>query len=167
MLTAIACADPRSPLSHGEPDAFSGELAGEIAGLRVGWCADVGGLPVEPPVAALMSRAREQAGAGIPAVGGAARPGHGETVARAIAARSEVFATVASALERFDVIAAPAAQVVPFPVEGRRTGRLHRRWAPGRAPAARAPRWRSALLEHAAGWEAATGLTARHPPSAG
>src|SRR6185312_5433086 len=41
----------------------------------------------------------------------------GETVARALDARSRVFASVASALTRFDVIAAPAAQVAPFPVE--------------------------------------------------
>lgn len=38
----------------------------------------------------------------------------GPTVARAIAARSTIFRTVAAVLERFDVIAAPTAQVTPF-----------------------------------------------------
>ena len=38
-------------------------------------------------------------------------------IADATAARSEVFGSVARLLERFDVLAAPAAQVVPFPVD--------------------------------------------------
>jgi amidase len=160
MLTAIAGADARAPLSYGDPDEFSGELAGAIAGLRVGWCRDVGGLPVEPAVAAVMARARArfvELGAVVEDVAldleaadlafetlralGYARLAHeapellgvvkdtvrwniergfeldGETVARAIAARGEVFATVAAACSRFDVLAAPAAQVVPFPIE--------------------------------------------------
>ena len=41
----------------------------------------------------------------------------GATVGRALAARSAVFATVADLLGRFDLLAAPAAQVAPFPVE--------------------------------------------------
>jgi amidase len=41
----------------------------------------------------------------------------GPAIARAIALRSEVFVTVADALERFEMIVAPSAQVVPFPVE--------------------------------------------------
>ncbi len=41
----------------------------------------------------------------------------GPAVARAIAARSAVFATVAELLERFDLLVAPAAQVVPFAVD--------------------------------------------------
>jgi amidase len=155
-----AGADARAPLSYGDPDEFSGELAGAIAGLRVGWCRDVGGLPVEPAVAAVMARARArfvELGAVVEDVAldleaadlafetlralGYARLAHeapellgvvkdtvrwniergfeldGETVARAIAARGEVFATVAAACSRFDVLAAPAAQVVPFPIE--------------------------------------------------
>jgi amidase len=41
----------------------------------------------------------------------------GPAVARAIALRSEVFATVAGALQKLDLLVAPSAQVVPFPVE--------------------------------------------------
>jgi amidase len=41
----------------------------------------------------------------------------GAAVARAIAARADVFRAVAALLERFDVLAAPAAQVAPFPAE--------------------------------------------------
>jgi amidase len=161
MLTAIAGPDPASPLSHGDPAAFSGELAGTIAGLRVAWCPDVGGLPIEPAVASVIARAREQlvdlgavvedvaldlAGADLAfetfrALGFVRTLGaqlaelrdvakdtvrwnverglelDGETVARATAARTAVFNAVADMLCRFDVIAAPAAQVVPFAIE--------------------------------------------------
>ena len=41
----------------------------------------------------------------------------GPAVARALAARSAVFATVAELLERFDLLVAPSAQVVPFAVD--------------------------------------------------
>ena len=38
-------------------------------------------------------------------------------MARATTARSDVFAAVAALLERFDALAAPSAQVAPFPAE--------------------------------------------------
>jgi amidase len=161
MLTAIAGPDAGSPLSHGHPDELSRELAGAIAGLRVAWCPDVGGLPIEPAVASVIARARErfvELGAVVEdvaldftradlafetfrALGFVRIIGpqlsqlrdvvkdtvrwnvergfalDGETVARAIAARTEVFSAVACVLSQFDVLAAPAAQVVPFPVE--------------------------------------------------
>ena len=41
----------------------------------------------------------------------------GPAIASAMLARSEVFRTVAQLLQRFDVLAAPSAQVAPFPVE--------------------------------------------------
>jgi amidase len=41
----------------------------------------------------------------------------GPAVARAQIARGEFFALVADLLQRFDLIAAPSAQVAPFPVE--------------------------------------------------
>jgi amidase len=41
----------------------------------------------------------------------------GPAIARAIALRSEVFVTVADALEQVDLLVAPSAQVVPFPLE--------------------------------------------------
>jgi amidase len=234
MLTAIAGREPRSPLSHGDPSDFSGALAGTIAGLRVAWSPDVGGLPVEPAVASVIARAREvfvELGAVVEDVAldfdgadlafetiralGFLRLAElrdvvkdtvrwniergfdldGETVARAIAARAEVFGAVASVLSRFDVLAAPAAQVAPFPVDveyprsvagvemphyigwmracSRITASAH--------PVAAVPagftddglpvglqlvgrhRGDRRLLDHAAAWEAATGLTARRP----
>jgi amidase len=206
----------------------------------VGWCPDVGGLPVDPAVAAVMARARTQfvelgalvedvaldldsadlAFETLRALGYAqlADPDvpelldivkdtvrwnvergfelDGETVAQAIQARSGAFATVASALERFDVLAAPAAQVVPFPVEVEYPTtvagvpmphyigwmRACSRLTVSSHPVAAVPagftddglpvglqlvgRYRGdrRLLEHAAAWEAATGLTARRPP---
>jgi amidase len=58
MLTAICAPDPGSPLSHGDPAVFAGELNGDVAGLRVAWCPDVGGLPIEPEVMAVLDDAR-------------------------------------------------------------------------------------------------------------
>ena len=60
MLTAIAGPDVRSPLSHGDPAAFAGELRADLDGLRVAWCPDVGGLPIEPAVQAVLTGARER-----------------------------------------------------------------------------------------------------------
>jgi amidase len=119
----------------------------------------------------------------------------GPALARAIAARSAVFATVAELLERFDVLAAPAAQVVPFPVDleypAQVAGvvmphylgwmRVCSRITVSAHPVVAIPagftdsglpvgmqfvgRYRDdrRLLEHAAGWEAASRLTERHP----
>lgn len=158
MLTAMAGPAPRAPLSHGDPAAFAGELEGDLRGLRVAWCRDVGGLPFEPAVLEVADGARDRfraAGAVVQAVdldlrgaddafevlraiGFAGAFGgqldemrgivkdtviwnveqglalDGAAVARAVGARGEVFRKVAAVLERFDVIAAPAAQVVPF-----------------------------------------------------
>jgi amidase len=111
-------------------------------------------------------------------------------------AKSEVFMAVTDVLQRFDVLAAPAAQVAPFPVEQeyptevagvpmphylgwmRACSRITVSAHPVAAvPAGFTPtglpvglqfvgRYRGdrRLLEHAAAWEAATGLTGRHPP---
>ena len=63
MLAAIAGPDPGAPLSHGgDPDAFAGELHGKLAGLRVAWCPDVGGLPIAPEVLAVLAEARDRFG---------------------------------------------------------------------------------------------------------
>jgi amidase len=111
-------------------------------------------------------------------------------------ARSEVFTAVAGLLEGFDVLAAPSAQVVPFPVEQEYPTevagvtmphylgwmRVCSRITMSAHPVAAVPagftsgglpvglqlvgRYRGdrRLLEHAAAWEAASGLTRRHPP---
>lgn len=161
MLTAIVGSDPRAPLSHGDPAAFTGPLGAELDGLRVAWSPDVGGLPIEPAVGTVLADARRQfvaLGADVDevdldlngadgafetmrALGFASLLGpqlsqlrgivkdtiiwnveqglalDGPTVARAISARGAIFRTVAAALERFDVIAAPTAQVSPFDAE--------------------------------------------------
>jgi amidase len=161
MLTAISGRDPRSPLSHGDPAAFVAELRGQLVGLRVAWCPDLGGLPIEPEVLQVLGTARAQLDAAgcdvrdvaidlsaadeafetlravsfvrafapiLPTLRKTAKEAllwnieqgmalDGPAVARAIAARSAVFATVAELLERFDVLVAPAAQVVPFAID--------------------------------------------------
>jgi amidase len=163
MLTAIAGPDPRDPLSHGHdaPGAFARLAPDDLRGLRVAWCPDVGGLPVDPAVRAVVADARERfTGAGahvvdvalddiadaadrafetlralgfargiydeLPAGSEAllkdtiiwnaeqGRALDGLTVARAQAARGAVFRRVAALLEDYDVLVAPAAQVVPF-----------------------------------------------------
>jgi amidase len=240
MLTAIAGPDHRSPLSHGDPATFAGELRGDLRGLRVAWSRDLGGLPIEPEVLAVLAEARErlvelgcevqdvdldlsiadEAFETLRAVGfvrafGAAPPELRETlketivwnvdqglaldgpaVARAISARSDVFASVAELLRAFDVLAAPTAQVAPFPVEWEYPAEVagvpmpnYLRWMRACSritvtahPVAALPagftddgrpvgmqlvgRYRGdrRLLEHAAAWEAASGLTERHPP---
>lgn len=165
MLTAIAGPDPRDPLSagHDAPGAFApADLApAELRGLRVAWCPDVGGLPVDPAVRAVLDEARDRFAAegaqveeiSLADVGAAAdlafetlravgfarlvleelpaaaraqlkdtiiwnaeqgRALDGLTVARAQAARGTVFRRISALLKDYDVLVAPAAQVVPF-----------------------------------------------------
>jgi amidase len=243
MLGAICGSDAHSPLSYGHPFTFEGELrAGELAGVRVAWCPDLGGLPIEPAVSAVLGEARAQMvelgcdvedvaldlsaadeafetlrgvafarafGPDLAALREVAKETlvwnierglalDGAAVARAVAARSEVFTAVADLLARFDILAAAAAQVVPFPVELEYPTeiagvsmphylgwmRVCSRITVSAHPVAAVPagftggglpvglqlvgRYRGdhRLLEHAAAWEAASGLTARHPPLA-
>ncbi len=239
MLTAISGPDPRSPLSHGDPAKFAGELRGDLTGLRIAWCPDLGGLPIEPEVLQVLDGARarlDALGCDVRDVGvdlAAADEAFetlravafvrafapilptlrktakatllwnieqgmvvdGPAVARAVAARSAVFATVAELLERFDVLVAPAAQVVPFALDFEYPAqvagvvmphylgwmRVCSRITVSAHPAVAVPagftdsglpvgmqfvgRYRQdrRLLEHAAAWEAASGLTDRHP----
>lgn len=120
----------------------------------------------------------------------------GPAIARAIGLRSEVFVAVAEALERFDLLVAPCAQVVPFPVEDEYPTkiagvkmphylgwmRVCSRLTVSAHPIAAVPAGFTAdalpvgmqlvgryagdrrLLELAAAWELASGLTKRHPP---
>ena len=161
MLTAISGPDPRSPLSYGDPAEFRGDLSGDLAGVRIAWCPDLGGLPIEPAVLGVLARARDRLtalgclvedvaldlsraneafetlralgfarafGDALPALRGTAKDTlvwnierglalDGPTIARALTTRSEIFTMFAEVLERFDVLVAPSAQVVPFPVE--------------------------------------------------
>jgi amidase len=240
MLTAISGPDPHSPLSHGDRAAFAPELSDDLAGLRVAWCPDVGGLPVEPEVLTVLAQARDCLaalgcevedveldlsgadeafetlralafargfGPSLAALRGLAKDTliwnveqglalDAPAIARAMTAKSEVFTMFADLLQRFDVLAAPAAQVVPFPVEQEYPlevagvamphylgwMRACSRITMSSHPVAAVPagftgdglpvglqlvgRYRGdrRLLEHAAAWEAASGLTQRHPP---
>jgi amidase len=58
MLEAISGPDPRTPLSHGDPAAFTAEPRGELVGIRIAWCPDLGGLPIEPEVLEVLGQAR-------------------------------------------------------------------------------------------------------------
>jgi amidase len=161
MLAAISGADPRSPLSYGDPAEFRGDLRGDLAGVRIAWCPDLGGLPIEPAVLGVLGQARDRLTAlgcvvedvaldlshadeafetlralGFARAFGDSLPALRETakdtvvwnierglsldvptIARALTTRSEIFTMFAEVLARFDVLAAPSAQVVPFPVE--------------------------------------------------
>lgn len=61
MLAGIAGPDHRAPLSHGDPAAFlTAPAPSDLRGLRIGWWPDVGGLPIEPDVAAVIAQARDR-----------------------------------------------------------------------------------------------------------
>lgn len=61
MLAAIAGPDHRAPLSHGDPDAFlPAPEPSDLRRLRIAWWPDVGGLPIESAVAAVLEQARER-----------------------------------------------------------------------------------------------------------
>lgn len=52
MLGAIAGPDPRAPLSLSDPGSvFAESLERDLSGVRLAWCRDLGGLPVEPVIA--------------------------------------------------------------------------------------------------------------------
>jgi amidase len=56
LLSALAGHDPRDPLSVGGP--FAPRLEGDVRGLRIGWSRDLGGLPVDPAVTAVLEARR-------------------------------------------------------------------------------------------------------------
>jgi amidase len=58
-LDAMSTADPRAPLSTGRPaQSYLKALDERVGGLRVAWSSDLGGLPVEPDVAGVLSERR-------------------------------------------------------------------------------------------------------------
>jgi amidase len=161
LLAGMRGHDPSLPLARPGADATAPEATGGVAGLRVAWSSDLGGLPVEPEVARVLARAREvlaAAGAVIVdaepgladadevfgvlrAVMMAGRFGSlletardqlkdtliwnieqglaltGPRVAAAQQRHSEIFSRTRAFLRPYDVLAAPAVQVAPFPVE--------------------------------------------------
>lgn len=59
LLSAIAGSDPRDPWSYPcDPVRFSGELGREFDGVRVAWCPDLGGLPLDRRVRAVLEAQR-------------------------------------------------------------------------------------------------------------
>jgi amidase len=59
MLSVLAGPDPRSPISINEPGSgFSNSLDRDFRGVVVAWSRDLGGLPVEPGVSAVIEAQR-------------------------------------------------------------------------------------------------------------
>jgi amidase len=59
LLSAMAGPDPRSPIAIDEPGArFRGPLGRSFAGVRVAWSRDLGGLPIDPRVTAVIDAQR-------------------------------------------------------------------------------------------------------------
>jgi amidase len=59
LLSAIAGPDPRSPIALGEPgERFAGRLDRGVAGVRVAWWKDLGGVPFDPIVARVVNDRR-------------------------------------------------------------------------------------------------------------
>jgi amidase len=59
MLSAMAGPDARSPIGIAEPGArFRGDLGRDFKGVRIAWSRDLGGLPVDARVTAVLDRQR-------------------------------------------------------------------------------------------------------------
>ena len=59
MLSAMAGPDPRDPLSLDEPGTtFAQSLERDFAGVRIAWTEDLGGLPFDPRVTAVVNEQR-------------------------------------------------------------------------------------------------------------
>ena len=59
MLSAIAGRDARSPIAIAEPGSvFSRPLARDFKGVRIAWSEDLGGLPLDARVAAVLAPQR-------------------------------------------------------------------------------------------------------------
>jgi amidase len=161
LLRALCGPDPRAPLSLDDPpSAFADVGPVDPGSVRIAWSDDLGGLPVEPEVTAVLRRRRgelealgctiedaepdlrdcDEAFETLRAVGYAQAFGEllrtrrdelkdtvvwnieaglaltGEQVGRAISLQAEAFARMRELLERYDVLALPVTQVVPFDV---------------------------------------------------
>jgi amidase len=59
LLSVMAGADPRDPGSiPSDPASFRGRLDRDVRGTRVAWCPDLGGLPLDPRVRAVLAAQR-------------------------------------------------------------------------------------------------------------
>jgi amidase len=60
LLSAMAGPDRRSPIAIAEPgDRFRAPLDRDLTGTRVAWSSDLGGLPIDPRVAAMLESQRK------------------------------------------------------------------------------------------------------------
>ena len=109
LLAAIAWSDRRAPLSLDEAFPPSLEPLASLAGVRAAWSETVDGLPVQPAVTAALREvlADVRRGEALSV----------QDVMRAADLRTELFRRTSALLQRFDVLAAPTVQVVPFDVE--------------------------------------------------
>jgi amidase len=159
LLRALCGPDARAPLSLDDPPAAFADVGpADPAAVRIAWSDDLGGLPVEPEVTAVLRRRRgelealgfaiedaepdlrdiDEAFETLRAVGYAQAFGEllrterdqfkdtvvwnieaglaltGEQVGRALSLQAEAFARMRELLERYDALALPVAQVVPF-----------------------------------------------------
>jgi amidase len=59
LLGVIAGSDPRDPASYpSDPSSFAAPLGRDFKGVRIAWCPDLGGLPLDPRVRAVLDRQR-------------------------------------------------------------------------------------------------------------
>lgn len=59
LLSVMAGADPRDPGTYpSQPSTLSGSLGRSFRGTRVAWCPDLGGLPLDPRVRAVLDAQR-------------------------------------------------------------------------------------------------------------
>lgn len=59
LLSVIAGADRRDPVAYpSEPSTFTHPLARDFKGVKVAWCPDLGGLPLDPQVRDVLNRQR-------------------------------------------------------------------------------------------------------------
>ena len=159
LLRALCGPDPRAPLSLDDPpETFADVGPADLGALRIAWSDDLGGLPVEPEVTAVLRRRRgelealgctienaepdlraaDEAFETLRGVGFAHAFGEllrsrrdqlkdtviwnteaglaltGEQIGRALALQGEAFARTQELLGRYDVLALPVTQVVPF-----------------------------------------------------
>ena len=60
MLSTIAGPDDRCPIALDEPgETFAGQLDSSVAGLRIAWSRNLGGLPIEPAVTEVIEAHRD------------------------------------------------------------------------------------------------------------
>jgi amidase len=161
-LRAVCGPDPRAPLSLDDPpEAFADVGPADLGSVRIAWSDDLGDLPVEPEITAVLRRRRgelealgctfedvavdlrdaDEAFETLRAVGFAQAFAEllqtrrdelkdtvvwnieaglaltGEQVARAFALQAAVFACMRELLERYDALALPVTQVLPFSID--------------------------------------------------